>query len=442
LRLSVLLLAAIATRCLSAFADDDAGFDVPSHFAEMLSRETSGKLRLGFEFRSRFERRTGQAFGATPDLDFALLRTRVALTYQPNSWLKFSSMMQDARAPGYGSPAPPNFRDSADLQEAYLEAAGPRGLGFGAGRAMFNYGDARLIGSPQWANVTRTYDHARLFYRQEWGKLEFLFLSPVQVRPNSFNKPALGDRVWGTYNSFPKAWRKSLIEIYVLRHDQNRTAGFTGGASASGTDRLGVNSFGGRWAYPFAPGWNFIVEGILQNGKVGPARHRAGAWSSEVQRQFQVARRPLSISMEYKYASGTEDPSDPHHTSTFDQLYPANHDKFGHEDLFGWRNIQNIRSLAAYAVTPAFRLNFMYDSFWLASPRDALYNGAGRPIARSPNGVAGRYVGQEFDSFLTIKWRHFTFGGGYGHVVPGAFLRNTTPGIGPNFLYFFQSYNL
>jgi len=30
---------------------------------------------------------------------------------------------------------------------------------------------------------------------------------------------------------------------------------------------------------------------------------------------------------------------------TFDQLYASNHDRFGRADLFGWRNIHNLRSL-------------------------------------------------------------------------------------------------
>jgi hypothetical protein len=423
-------------------APEDNPLDLPARLDSLLAKESASKLKLGVEFRSRVERRTGQSFGAAPDLDFALIRTRFSLTYEPSKWLKFSAMMQDSRSPGYGSDAPATFRDPTDLQESYFEIGNRTGFGGGAGRAMFNYGEARLIGSPQWSNVTRTFDHARAFYRQAWGRIEFLYLSPVKVRTDGFNRPVLGDRIWGTYNSFPKAWRESLVEVYALRHDQNRPGGFTGGSTPLGTDTLEVNSFGGRWAGNIAAGWKYSLEGILQNGKVGPASHRAGAWFSGVSRRFQAAKRPLDLSAEYKYASGTDNPANPLKVSTFDQLYPANHDKFGHEDLFGWRNIHNARSLAILGLTKSLAFNVMYDSFWIASAKDALYNGAGRAIARSPNGTAGHFVGQEIDTYLTLKVKRLTFGGGYGHFFSGGFIRKTTPGVGPNFLYFFQSYTL
>jgi hypothetical protein len=151
---------------------------------------------------------------------------------------------------------------------------------------------------------------------------------------------------------------------------------------------------------------------------------------------------PLDISGEYKYASGTKSPQDTTRSGTFDQLYPANHDKFGHEDLLGWRNIHNLRSLATLGIAKSFAINFMYNSFWLADARDSLYNGSGKAIARSATGAAGRFVGQETDLFATYKYRHFTLGAGYGHFFTGRFLQQTTPGIGPSYVYIFHTYSL
>ena len=150
--------------------------------------------------------------------------------------------------------------------------------------------------------------------------------------------------------------------------------------------------------------------------------------------------RQLDISGEYKYASGTKNPQDATHSRTFDQLYPANHDKFGHEDLFGWRNVHNARSVATLAVTKNFAVNGMYDNFWLASRKDALYGLGGQALVRSIDGSAGRHVGQEADLFATYHYKHFLLGGGYGHVFAGEFLRKTTPGVGPAYLYLFHTY--
>jgi len=273
-------------------------------------------------------------------------------------------------------------------------------------------------------------------------RLEFLAVSPVKVRIGEFNVPVPGDRVWGTYNSFPNFYKSELAEIYVLRRDQNRPGGFTGGSTRDGTDKIGITTYGFRLAGPIAHGVKYSVEGALQRGKVGPADHAAGAWFAGLSRQWTLAGRSLNAGGEYKFASGTANPADPRRSATFDQLYSANHDKFGHQDLLGWRNIHNLRSQVSFGLTKSLAINFMYDSFWLANVKDGLYNGQGRQIARSATGAAGRHVGQEADLFGTYKYGRFLFGAGYGHFFPGEFIRKATPGIGPTYLYIFHTYTL
>lgn len=382
-----------------------------------------GPVKLTFEQRVRYESREGR--------NFALARTRVGVSVRAAEWLRLSAMAQDSRAPWYGPGAPNTVRDPIDLQEACVELFGDRKSGFGmtAGRMMLNYGEARLIGSPQWSNLSRTWDHARLYYRLPKARLEALMVSPVKIRIGEFNRPVLGDRIWGTYNAFPNFYRKNLIEVYLLRHDQNQP----------GAVKLGVNTLGFRLAGPFAAGSSFSVEAALQTGKAGPAKHRAGAWFASLSRRWTVGKRTLDLSGEYKFASGTDDPRNPSRSGTFDQLYPANHDKFGHQDLFGWRNIHDARSLAAWGLTRRLALNFMYNSFWLASARDSLYNGSGRSIARSAAGAAGRHVGQEADLFATYKYSHFQFGAGYGRFFKGGFVNQTMPALRPTYLYVFHT---
>lgn len=399
-----------------------------------LARVSGGRLELRGEFRIRPETRTGMNFGRDPNAESPLLRTRIGLDYAPVSWLKISALGQDSRAPLYGAPAPATLHDSMDLHESYIELFPEAVRGFGAvfGRQMVNYGESRLIGVPDWSNVSRTFDAVRLYYRHPRARIEFLLVSPVKIRPDDFNKPVPGDRIWGTYNTFPKLFGQSTVEAYLLRHDQNRPGGFTG------TGRLGVNTFGGRAAGPLPTGLRYSLEGALQNGHQGSAAHRGSAWFSNLARTFTL-RWPVDFSIEYKYASGTDDLR-PDRVSTFDQMYPANHDKFGHADLFGWRNIHNVRSLETIRFTKTMALNLMYNSYWLASPRDALYNSQGRPIVRAPNADAGRHVGQEFDIFGTRQWGPFRFGAGFAHFFSGGFLRNTTPHVNPRYLYVFESY--
>ena len=401
---------------------------------QYLAEKTKKRLLLTFEFRQRAEDRTGNVFGRDRDLAADYFRFRIGATVKLLPWVKLSGLLQDTRVAGYGLPPPGNVTDPHDLQEGYVEFFSPKQLGPGLtlGRQMINYGDTRLIGSPQWAFTARAWDTARLYHVTKRVRLEALFVSPVQNRGNEFNRPVLGDRIWGTYNTVKDVGVKNIVDFYVLRHDQNRPAGFTGVGS------LGINVFGSRWAVPLPRNFRFTVEGVLQNGHVGPLKHRAGAWVGQVGYKTTMFKRPLDLANEYKFASGTNPASG--RSGTFDQLYPAAHDKFGHVDLLGWRNIQNAKSLNTLTVRKGWNWILMYNASWLANPRDALYNGQGRVIVRSADGRAGRYVGQELDLYTNYQVLGFTISGGVGQFFPGTFVRRATPGSHSRLLYISTSY--
>jgi hypothetical protein len=239
---------------------------------------------------------------------------------------------------------------------------------------------------------------------------------------------------------FPDLVHKTRLEAYALRRDQNHPAGFVGGSASAGTNKLGIDTFGFLVSGPVARDVKYSIESTWETGMVGPANLGARAWFSSLSRGWVIAGRKLDVSGDYKYASGTNNPSDTLHTGTFNQLYAANHNVFGHQDLFAWQNLNTVRGLASYGLTKKFTLNFMYFDFWLASARDGLYAASGKIVAQSPTGEAGTHVGQETDLFGTYKYGHFTFGAGYGHFFTGQFIDKTTPGVGPAYMYIFQTY--
>ena len=418
----------VALGALSVALAQDPGTEVN----KFLARETDNRFKLTFEFRTRFETRQDNNFGRSADLENPLFRTRIGAQYKAADWLKLTAAGQDSRAPDYGGPAPISARDTIDLHEAYAEFF-PEKKGFGAivGRQSFSLGEGRLIGIPQWRNTSRTFDTARVYHRSEFARLEFLFISLVDVRPDAFNKPRLGDRIWGVYNTFLRAVPKATVDIYILRRDQNRPGGFT----LPGT--LAVNTFGGNLMGALPWGIRYKTEEAFQTGKNGVKEHRGFGAFGDIGRTFGT----VSVSVEYIYASGDNGKVSGRET-TFDQLYAANHDKFGHADLFGWRNIHDLRSLTTLPVTKHLSVNFMYDNWWLASKTDALYDGGGRAIVRSAKGTAGRHVGQEFDVFGTYQIvKGLMFGTGAAKLIPGEFLKNTTPNPHTLYFYLFQSYS-
>lgn len=411
-----------------------AQFDPGRQLNQELAKSTGDRFQLRFELKQRAENRTGPVFGRDRDLAADFVRTRIGFTVKPVSWVKASVLGQDTRAPFYGPGAPGNVRDPLDIQEAYVELFGQKqqGVGFTLGRQMINYGDTRLIGSPQWAYTARTWDTARLYHVTKKMKLELLALSTIVPRGDRFNRPVLGDRIWGTYNTFRELLGKEVFDLYVLRHDQNRPGGF------AGPGRLGINLYGSRWAVPLPSNFRVTLEGILQNGKVGLLPHRAAGGVVQLGYKTAFRKRPIDTANEYKYASGTDPRSG--QSGTFDQLYPAAHDKLGHIDLIGWRNIHNLKSATTLNWTKTWNWVLMYNASWLADRRDALYNAQGRAIVRSANGTAGRYVGQEIDLYSNYQWGGVTISAGIGQFFPGTFVRNTTPGARSRLIYLSTSY--
>jgi hypothetical protein len=403
--------------------------------ADLLNRATGHKVAMRFEERTRWEEKYGVKFGDGTNEQDMLSRLRIGMQYQPVSWLTLSALGQDARAPFYGKPASSSLRDSMDLEEAWMGIASEHTrLDFSFGRRMLNYGETRVIGSPQWSNTSRTYDYGRLEYASKKMMLAALMVSPVKVQPDDFNNPNLGNRFWGAYMVFPKLWRGMSADAYALRHSQNKIGGW------SGAGTLGTNSFGVRSYGPLPEKFTYSLEFIGQGGHMGVKDQRAFAWFAAVERPVTMGRFPVSLSAEYKGASGSDYGASA--SGTFDQLTPANHDKFGHMDLFGWQNLKTFKSLEKVKLTRALTFNVMYTDEYLYSATDALYASSGSSQAVDHTGVAGSHVGQELDGFATYKWGRHTFLAGVGHFFRGGFVQTTTPGINPRYFYVAQQYTL
>jgi hypothetical protein len=416
--------------CPIAFAQDplqDLNKDVRA--------STNNILGFTFEERTRWEEKDGVNFGKSVNQQDMLSRLRIGADFSPASWITISAMGQDARAPFYGAGATNAIRDTMDLQQGYVRFLGKRKTGLGGefGREMLNFGDSRLIGSPQWSNVSRTFDTGRFYYHTEKIRLEALMVSPVKVLPDKFNAPDLGERIWGMYDTFSGVWHGASFDAYALRHSQNKIGGWTG----AGT--LGTDTFGGRLYGPLPGKFAYSVELIGQTGHMGLVNQRAHALFAGMSRRTSLFGHNLNLSAEYKLASGTGHGQTD--SSTFDQLSPSNHDKFGHEDLFGWRNLRTLKSLETLDLTKSFALNLMYSDEWLDSAFDSLYNSAGTAISTSKTGAAGTRVGQELDSFVTYHYGAHLFGAGFGHFFKGRFVDETTKNVNPRYFYIFQQYS-
>ena len=197
---------------------------------------------------------------------------------------------------------------------------------------MLNFGESRLIGSPQWSNVSRTFDTGQFYYRTENVRFEVLMVSPVKVLSGLLQCAGSGGEDLGNLQYF---------RAYVAWHFGGRVRPAAFAEQDWRLDRGGHSRdrhfrWTGLWA---AAGQVCVQRGDNRPDRSRwPAAERAHAGFAGMSRRATLFGKPLDMSAEYKLASGTRH-ADPN-SGTFDQLSPANHDKFGQEDLFGWRNLR------------------------------------------------------------------------------------------------------
>jgi hypothetical protein len=61
-------------------------------------------------------------------------------------------------------------------------------------------------------------------------------------------------------------------------------------------------------------------------------------------------------------------------------------------------------------------------------------------VARRANGTAGRWIGQEFDGMASYSTnKKSEMGAGFGYLLPGTFLKMTTPGHSYSYPYLYYS---
>jgi alginate export protein len=371
------------------------------------------------EFRARVEGFAGGGFTENED-GYWMDRFRINASITPSKSLAFVVQAHDARAfrKTVGSQLAP-FRDTLDLRMAYGDVGSRYSVRIG--RQELAFGEQRLLGHLAWANVGRSFDGVRGTLRNGFGQIDAFVASVVNIDPEGFDKSGKGNLLAGSYVSVTKIPRQVVEPYFFWRQARNVTA------EVGPVADLHQATTGLRMAGRLPWTLDYSGEIAIQTGSVGADNVGAWAGHSTVGKTIAVAGRPR-VFAEYNYASGDADNVDGER-GTFDQLYPTGHDKLGLADQVGWKNIHHARAGLELKLTPKWSTAGSYHSWWLASETDALYSASGAVVARSTAGTAGQYVGYEFDGQVVYAYSpQLQIAGGYAHMVPGEFLRNTTPG--------------
>ncbi|HEY7236100.1 MAG TPA: alginate export family protein [Gemmatimonadaceae bacterium] len=393
-------------------------------------------LRISGELRVRPEGYDGGAFNASNGDGYMLTRMLLGAGIQTSRLTMFFVQGMDAQAPGKNKlPAGPPFRDYADLRQAYFQLGPESAQWVRVGRFELAFGEGRLVGSLPWANTARTFDGGRAALVRPGYRVDVFAASVVKVDQGRFDKNIPGNNFYGVYSSFDSLLKKGVAEPYFF---WRRQSGIPTGLAATGTMSFGT--LGLRAAGRLPAHWDYNVEMAAQRG--GLAQEKIAAWAGHWLLGYTMSGAALQPRpfAEFNAASGDENPTDDKR-GTFDQLYPTGHEKYGLTDLVGWQNMKHMRTGIDLALPRRWTGTVRYSNYWLAKPRDALYSGSGAVVARSPSGSAGTYVGREVDAIASGRLvASLTTSLGVGRLLPGTFLKNTTPGATYTYTYLMLVY--
>ena len=404
-----------------------------------LDKRLPSWIRIGGEYRDRFEGPQGIGFNGTNDY-YLLDRFRLRAVIQPKPWLGFHGEVQDTRIffnhhTSNGNP----YEDSWTLWQAYPQI-GSSTEGWAdvlAGRQVLRFGDERVIGPSEWTNVTRTFNVARIDFHHPGYKVSVFSSSVVPGENTDLHNAVPGNNLHGIYGSFQNIVPRADFEPYVLWRIAPASSELV---EEVGHGHLNEVTLGLHWKGKLPSGFDYDNEFDGQKGSLG--KYSTGAWAgyASLGKTFRKAPASPRTFLELNYASGTKNPAG-HEWNTFDQIYPSNHDKYGFADLIGRRNLVQYRAGIEEVPAKKWRLKQQFEGYWLATSKDNFYASSGAITVPAHPG-ASRHIGNELDLVAEYEVnKGLNFGFGYGRMFTGQFLNATTRGQSYSYPYAYFEYN-
>jgi hypothetical protein len=399
----------------------------PAPAADVTVKVLPEWLQLRGEFRGRLEGARHAGFSTTREDLYWLNRFRVGATVTPIPLLALHAELQDARVARKDlGPTGAPFAATLDVRQAHTSlGTDDSTLAARIGRQELAFGEQRLVGHVSWLNAARTFDAARVTVRRPGVVIDAFASSVVRILTDELDRSGQGNQFHGVYAATSRLVPRASVEPYLFWRRDRTTAAEVGPAGP-----LTLVTTGVRTAGRLGGGLTYAAEIAVQRGTAGGDDIRAWAGHARLET---AARSGLAWLAEYNYASGDANPADGRR-GTFDPLYPTPHDKYGLADQIGWRNMHHARVGLSVTRWPALPVRTSYHHWWLAEGRDGAYTPGGAVLARVPTGASSRHIGQEIDvQVARAIGPRLQVAAGYALILPGAFLRQTSPGARAHF---------
>ncbi len=293
-------------------------------FAQTLSENItlSGEIRV----RGEADNRTS---GTDPDAA-TLLRTRISLFATPSSKVSAFIQISDSRIFGEElNTLTDASADRLDLHQAYLAWKPWSDVTLRIGRQELAFADQRLVGTVNWANVTRAFDGLKATVdRGSWTLDAFAMVLTENDATLATGLNPRQNEGEDTDRTFFGTWfKRGPVELFALADRNASTAAF---------DNIDRYTLGAQGVHTLG---SLSIKGMAaaQLGRQTPtaaARQDIAAYmlTGNVSYALQGELRP-TLAVQADYLSGDKSPLDDTH-STFNTLYATNHAFYGYMDLF------------------------------------------------------------------------------------------------------------
>ncbi|QDU97213.1 alginate export family protein [Lignipirellula cremea] len=332
------------------------------HWKRLVVGPHCSKLDIGGQFRLRYhhERGMGQQVGATrfqgTDNDFLLERLRLYANYEANDYFRFyaEGIFADVTKDAAYVPRPID-QNHGDLLNAFVDVKLTDTLTGRVGRQELLYGNQRLVSPLDWANTRRTFEGAKLMYREDDWAIDGFFTHFVPVLPNDFDQADYEQPFYGMYASWAGI-ENNTIDFYYLGYDNQHAATATPAASDFSLHTFGARLNGSRGD------WLYEAEGGFQLGRQSGLGVDQSAQFATVGLGRRISDHPWKPTLwcYYDYASGDTPGGD---WNRYNQLFPLAHKYLGFIDAVQRSNIESPNILLTMNPHPKVNVLFWYYHF-------------------------------------------------------------------------------
>lgn len=369
-------------------------------------------LKIGGQYRLRWENLLDFDFDGdrTDDNDFFGQRVRLDFDFTVHERLGAFVQVQDARFFGESGSTVSRASAGLDFHQGYLRVHDMPWTGGDVrlGRQELNYGDARLVGSLDWATQARAFDGGR--WRWQPTEKSDLDLFVTQLREDRSTLNRHDDALFfGLY--WAARCEEGALDAYVLGLNDS----FTGTGGNENRLTLGARAVRGFGALELG------AELATQTGDVDDAdipfgetfgAHLHGTW------RFEGRIKPY-LRADIDAASGNDPASGDN--ERFDTLFPTAHAHLGQMDLAFWENVVHASLAFGFEPCESSKLEASWRSFRAMEDADFV-SGPNGFLSSGGAGIDSE-LGHEFDlKFridIDVKPARSHVEAGYGLFLPG-----------------------